>query len=239
MHTSLLPLCLVWQSLIAHFTHVQVFDTAELGPLHSIQQHHRQLQAIAQSHASSHSGTFSHPSSPAPGNAVPVAYTGRSDSFSSSAPPSQAGGAAVGPSASASSAPSAAPSPFVTKGGSAPFHGTVPSSNSSSSLVDKLANAARQQQQQQQQVEIHGLPVGNVPINKPPSSIASSEGVQPSTAPPSVVNPAGSGGAAAGDHGSSTGKRAAAEKPEAEDAQSAQKKRRVGLTNHAPTEPRQ
>ena len=50
----------------------QVFDAAELGALHPTQQHHRQLQAIAQSHSSGHASTaHSLPPSPAPGHTIP------------------------------------------------------------------------------------------------------------------------------------------------------------------------
>ncbi|GHJ88886.1 hypothetical protein NliqN6_5288 [Naganishia liquefaciens] len=51
---------------------IVVFDAAELGALHPTQQHHRQLQAIAQSHSSGHASTaHSLPPSPAPGHAIP------------------------------------------------------------------------------------------------------------------------------------------------------------------------
>ncbi|KAI5451571.1 Chromatin assembly factor 1 subunit [Naganishia albida] len=50
-----------------------VFDAAELGTLHFTQQHHRQLQAIAQSHSSGHiSAALSLPPSPAPGHTIPA-----------------------------------------------------------------------------------------------------------------------------------------------------------------------
>lgn len=50
----------------------QVFDAAELGTLHPTQQHHRQLQAIAQSHSTGHISTsHSLPPSPAPGHTIP------------------------------------------------------------------------------------------------------------------------------------------------------------------------
>ena len=150
----------------------QVFDTAELGPLHATQQHHRQLQAIAQSHSSTMSGTYSLPPSPAPSNAVPAMYTSRMDreaSASSTGFPSAPGSV------------SATPSPFVTK-----------------AELGKFTSEG----------EIFGLPVGSVPVSRPPSSLASSV-VDDGPAPaPASKRPA----------------------EELEDVDAKQKKRRIDLT---------
>lgn len=51
---------------------LQVFDVAELGSLHPTQQHHRQLQAIAQSHSGHVTNAHSLPPSPAPGHTIPM-----------------------------------------------------------------------------------------------------------------------------------------------------------------------
>jgi chromatin assembly factor 1 subunit B len=74
----------------------QVFDVSELGPLHATQQHHRQLQAIAQNY----SGSFSLPPSPAPMNSLPVAYPARMEREMSTA--------STGPSSNTAS-------PFITR----------------------------------------------------------------------------------------------------------------------------
>lgn len=65
---------------------IVVFDASELGALHHIQQHQRQLQNIAQTHAAStSSGNLSLPPSPAPSHVkpVPLNLPSRSDRESS------------------------------------------------------------------------------------------------------------------------------------------------------------
>lgn len=63
---------------------IVVFDASELGALHHIQQHQRQLQNIAQSHSSG-SGNLSLPPSPAPSHVkpIPLNLPSRSDRESS------------------------------------------------------------------------------------------------------------------------------------------------------------
>ncbi|KAJ9103190.1 hypothetical protein QFC21_002613 [Naganishia friedmannii] len=63
--------CLVLTSSDGYCS-IVVFDVAELGSLHPTQQHHRQLQAIAQSHSGHVMNAHSLPPSPAPGHAIPT-----------------------------------------------------------------------------------------------------------------------------------------------------------------------
>ena len=132
---------------------IVVFDMAELGTVHATQQHHRQLQAIAQSHA--HPVPSSSTSTPMPHSpAVSITTTTRqspaparseregSNASSIAVPPPPAGHGFLPPSSSASSVEPVLPTPSEENEGFA-FPRLATPSESGASVAASVGSAAR------------------------------------------------------------------------------------------------
>ncbi|KAJ9119150.1 hypothetical protein QFC22_003641 [Naganishia vaughanmartiniae] len=161
--------CLVLTSSDGYCS-IVVFDVAELGSLHPTQQHHRQLQAIAQSHSGHVTNTHSLPPSPAPGHTVPTS--------TNSAPRLDKEGSMGGTSSNTVSTP---PASFILPGPTTPIVAGTDASQTSSAGTSGLPIGASSAKPHTSQATVSGALAGSLAVPGSTSNGAEKRGADGTT----------------------------------------------------------